>query len=163
MEAKDIGDPLRIIRSLEENQHAASEILTINNTVFRRWMTLVAVKTTAKLYTRIGCCFRITPNKIVKTGLTVHLTEGATAAFVAQNTSVPVPKIYCCFLHKNRAYIVMERIQGDNLARVWSMSCKKPGFEQFRRKILDQLKGVIQELRSLQPPPGTGVESYAGG
>jgi len=38
--------------------------------------------------------------------------------FVAQNTSIPVPRVYCSFLHKNRAYIVMERLPGKGIPKL---------------------------------------------
>jgi hypothetical protein len=33
--------------------------------------------------------------------------------FMAKNTSIFVPKVYGLFDYKNRAYIAMEKIQGD--------------------------------------------------
>jgi len=52
----------------------------------------------------------------------------------------------------------MERIRGEDLASAW-----KSLSEESLGKILSQLQGMIQELRSLKPPPNTGVESCAGG
>ncbi|PGH20108.1 hypothetical protein AJ80_03676 [Polytolypa hystricis UAMH7299] len=78
--------------------------------------------------------------------------------FVAENTSLPVPKVYCAFVRKNRAYIVMERIQGEVIPRTW-----KRISEESRQKLFTQLKRMIQELRALKPPPGIGVESCVGG
>lgn len=89
----------------------------------------------------------------------MHLTEAATMRYVAQHISIPVLKAYCSFLYKNRAYIVMERIKGEDLGSAW-----KNLSEDSRRKIISQLKFMIQELRALQPPPTTtGVESCVGG
>jgi hypothetical protein len=34
---------------------------------------------------------------------------------VAENTSLPVPKVYCSFVYKNHAYIFMEKIQGKEI------------------------------------------------
>ncbi|KAK4206566.1 hypothetical protein QBC37DRAFT_356730, partial [Rhypophila decipiens] len=72
--------------------------------------------------------------------------------------SIPVPRVYCSFVHKNRAYILMERIQGQPLAKVW-----KALSDADRESIFTQLRGMIMELRALQPPPGTGVESSGAG
>ena len=77
--------------------------------------------------------------------------------YLAEKTTIPVPKVYCSFLHKNRAYIVIERIQGEELPKAW-----KSLSEESVEKILSQLKRILQELRSLTPPPGTGVESCVG-
>ncbi|KAI0528277.1 kinase-like domain-containing protein [Xylaria bambusicola] len=141
-----------------EGQHDGSEHLAINNTFFRRFLTRLALHTTARFYTEDGLCVPISKHKIVKTGRRIHLTEGATMKYLAKNTTIPVPKVYCSFLHKKRAYIVMERIQGDELPQAWK-SMSKESLED----VFAQLKAMIQELRSLTPPPGTGVESCVGG
>lgn len=78
--------------------------------------------------------------------------------FIAKNTSIPVPKVHCSFVRKNRAYIVMERIRGDMIPTAW-----KKLSEESRQKVFDQLKHMVQEMRSLKPLPGTGVESCVGG
>ncbi|MCJ1439821.1 MAG: hypothetical protein MMC23_000302 [Stictis urceolatum] len=78
--------------------------------------------------------------------------------FIAENTSIPVPKVYCSFVYKNRAYIVMERIWGDEIPTAWK---KLP--EESREKVFDHLKQIVQEMRLLKPSPGTGVESCVGG
>ena len=78
--------------------------------------------------------------------------------FVAANISLPVPKVFCSFLHKDRAYIVMERIQGEPLPRAW-----KTLPEESRQEIFRQLKTLIQELRLLNPPDRIGVASCIGG
>ncbi|KAI0401940.1 kinase-like domain-containing protein [Xylaria palmicola] len=141
-----------------DGQHDGTEHLAINNTFFRRCLIRLALRTTAKFYKRNGPCISISKNKIVKTGYYAHLTEGATIQYLAENTNIPVPKVYCSFLHKKRAYIVMERIQGKTLPTSWK-SLSKESLES----ILAQLRAFIQELRSLAPPPGTGVESCVGG
>jgi hypothetical protein len=52
----------------------------------------------------------------------------------------------------------MERIQGENLAYVWhSLS------EESRAKILEQLKNLIREIRSLAKPESFGVANVDGG
>lgn len=141
-----------------EVQHTGSEDLAINNTYLRRLFGRLAFRTTAKFFNRDGPCVPISKHKILKKGYSVHLTEAVTINYVAKHTSIPVPKIYCSFLHKNRAYIIMERIQGDNLAAVWPNLSK-----ESLQNIFSQLKNIIQELRALKPPPNTGVESCVGG
>jgi aminoglycoside phosphotransferase (APT) family kinase protein len=39
--------------------------------------------------------------------------------FVAEHTSIPVPKVYCSFVYKDRAFILMERIRGDAIPNAW--------------------------------------------
>lgn len=141
-----------------ETQHTGSEGLAINNTYIRRSWIRLALHSTAKFFHQDGPCVPISKHKIVKTGYSVHLTEAATMKYIAEHTTIPVPKVYCSFLHKNRAYIVMERIQGEELAGAW-----KKLSEKSLQKILAQLKNIIEELRNIEPPPGTGVESSVGG
>ncbi|KAK7973796.1 hypothetical protein PG989_015644 [Apiospora arundinis] len=79
--------------------------------------------------------------------------------FIAENTSgVPVPKVHCAFVHKDSAYIVMERIQGESLPRVWQQLST-----DSRTKIIDHLRRILQELRALKPPADIGVQSCTGG
>ncbi|KAL4881281.1 kinase-like domain-containing protein [Aspergillus karnatakaensis] len=139
-------------------QHEGTERLAINNTKLNRFLTLLALKTTAKLYTRNGPCKRISRHMIVKSDSWTHLTEAATMKFVSENTSIPVPKVYCSFVWKNRAYIVMQRIQGRSIPSAW-----RDLSQESRQELFNSLKAIIQELRSLKPSEGTGVESCIGG
>lgn len=78
--------------------------------------------------------------------------------FGANNTSIPVPKVYCSFKHKGRAYIFMERIRGRDLSQNWTQRS-----EDSKARILAQLKTFITELRSFPPPDGVGVANVDGG
>ncbi|KAL5337677.1 kinase-like domain-containing protein [Aspergillus crustosus] len=127
-------------------QLEGTEKLAINNTSLNRFFTLLALKTTAKLH------------KIIKSDSWTHLTEAATLQFISENTAIPVPKVYCSFVRKNRAYIVMERIKGKEIPSVW-----KDLDEQSRHNVFSSLKGMMQELRALKPAEGTGVQSCVGG
>ncbi|KAL9617051.1 MAG: hypothetical protein Q9160_008124 [Pyrenula sp. 1 TL-2023] len=146
------------IADKRSTQHEDTKHLAIHNKFIYRSLALLALQTTARFYTWMGFCVPITRNKIVKTGPYVHLSEGATMKFIAENTSIPVPKVYCSFVHKNRAYIVMERIRGAEIPTAW-----KKLSEEARQNIFDQLKQMVQELRSLRPPSRAGVESCVGG
>jgi aminoglycoside phosphotransferase (APT) family kinase protein len=141
-----------------ETQHGGSEDLAINNTLVRRSLARLALHTTARFFKRHGYCMPISRKQILKTGLSVHLTEAATMRYIAQHTSIPVPKVYCSFVYKNRAHIVMERIKGETLASAW-----KKLSQDTRVNIIAQLGEMIQELRALPPPSTTGVESCVGG
>ncbi|KAF5019436.1 hypothetical protein F66182_8565 [Fusarium sp. NRRL 66182] len=128
-------------------QHKGTEHLAINNTRLRRLLTRLALRIATHIYKLDGFVRPISPGLIVKTGPWVHLTEAATMQFVSANTSIPVPRVHCSFVHKNRAYIVMERIQGSVLAKAWmTMS------EIDRETVLGQLGSIFRELRSLTPP-----------
>ncbi|ORY02288.1 kinase-like domain-containing protein [Clohesyomyces aquaticus] len=127
--------------------HNGTEHLAINNTFIRRVLTRLALHTTARFYSRDGLVVPISRHLIVKTGRRVHLTEAATMKFVAENTSIPVPRVYCSFLRKKRAYI----------------SLAEEGGEEGLERIFAQLRKMFQELRGLTPPSGTGVESCVRG
>ncbi|KAG6835565.1 hypothetical protein H0H93_016957 [Arthromyces matolae] len=79
--------------------------------------------------------------------------------FISRHTSIPVPKVYWAFTHKGCAYIAMERIDGHMLAQGWAERS-----ELSKAHILDQLKTMIEQLRSIPPPPGMlGVSNVNGG
>lgn len=59
-------------------QHEGSEPLAINSSRTRRLLTLLALKTTARLFEYYSPCFPISKRLIVKTGLAVHLMEATT-------------------------------------------------------------------------------------
>lgn len=102
--------------SASGSEHAHD--LSINNTMCNRFFTRVALKTLAKIHKSDGFCSPISRKLIIKTGPWVDLTEAATMKFISENTSIPVPKVHCSFVHKGRAYILMERIQGEMIAKV---------------------------------------------
>jgi hypothetical protein len=101
----------------KDTQHKDTGHLAINNTLPRRIFTFLMLQTTARFYRWNGTCVSVSKHLLVKTGPFVHLTEAATMNFVAANTSIPVPRVYCSFVHKKRAFILMERIQGQPLAK----------------------------------------------
>ncbi|KAI0020266.1 protein kinase-like domain-containing protein [Xylariomycetidae sp. FL0641] len=78
--------------------------------------------------------------------------------YVAQHTSIPVPKVYCAFVHKGQAYIVMERMNGDIAGHGWVKRT-----EESKQGILSQLEHMVQQLRDLQPPKDVGVSNVLGG
>lgn len=141
-----------------DTQHDGTSHLAVKNTLIRRLLTLLVLRTTSRLYPPYGSCIQISRNIIVKRDRFVHLTEAATMNFVAANTSIPLPRVHCAFVHNNIAHIVMERIDGQSLANAWpSLS------DQDKKSILTQLRPMVQELRAIKPPPQTGVQSCTDG
>ncbi|KAI1160820.1 kinase-like domain-containing protein [Nemania serpens] len=86
------------------------------------------------------------------------LVEANALRFVAEHTSIPVPKVYCSFVHKGCTYIVMSKIKGTMACNGWVHRN-----EQSKQKILGQLREMIAELRAVPPPAGTGVSSVGNG
>jgi aminoglycoside phosphotransferase len=139
-------------------QHQGTEHLTVNDTWTRRALTRLALQTTARLFYRWqGPCVPVSGSIVVKSGPSVHLTEAATISFIAANTSIPVPRIYCAFVHDNECYIVMERIKGIPIAHALATAT-----DEARDRLFQQLRSMIKELRAL-PSHGTHVESCVGG
>ncbi|KAH7205809.1 kinase-like domain-containing protein [Fusarium redolens] len=68
--------------------------------------------------------------------------------FVENYNSIPIPKIYCAFIHRGRSYIVMERIAGEAAGRAWNQRLM-----EARGKIVDNIdvanvfRGAIYDAR----------------
>ncbi|KAF5710721.1 kinase-like domain-containing protein [Fusarium mundagurra] len=117
---------------------------------------------------KIPCVYRLRkhPGRIllvssklcIKATAFTTLTEANTMQFVANKTSIPVPKVHCSFEYKGRVYILMERIRGQDLSQDWTQRS-----EDSKARILAQMKTFITELRSIPPPEGVGVANVDGG
>jgi len=94
----------------------------------------------------------------IKYGDWTDLAEASSMEFIRNNTSIPVPKVYCAFKHKKTTYIVMERMKGHKLANYWLTRS-----EESRTRLLAQLKGLIDEMRRLEAPHGTRIANANGG
>lgn len=77
--------------------------------------------------------------------------------FIARNTSIPVPKIYCAFTHHGCTYIVMQRLRGECLAFNWKLRSA-----ESQARILRQLKQMIDGMRRI-PPPSPAVANANSG
>lgn len=141
-------------------QHDGTEHLAINNTFFRRSWLLFKYKSlrSLRLARYDGNCLLLSKHLVVKTGLYVHLIKGATMQFVAANTSIPVPAVHCSFIHKNQAYIAMERLLGLGIPKVW-----KTLSDAQVNSICEQLQHMLEDLRAIRAPSGTGLQSCVGG
>ncbi|OAQ61913.1 hypothetical protein VFPPC_07370 [Pochonia chlamydosporia 170] len=78
--------------------------------------------------------------------------------FVAEKTSIPVPKVYCAFTDKGATYIVMSMIHGHIASHGWDALP-----EESKARILQQPRQMIQELRFIKPPKTIGIANSAGG
>ncbi|MCJ1335943.1 hypothetical protein MMC09_001217 [Bachmanniomyces sp. S44760] len=78
--------------------------------------------------------------------------------FIASHTKVPVPKVYCAFSRKGRTFILMERIDGNYVGDGWFGRSK-----ESREVILQQVKDMVAEMRSITPPPDARISSVTGG
>ncbi|TVY15577.1 hypothetical protein LARI1_G007835 [Lachnellula arida] len=122
-----------------------------NNNCLSRKRTFASIKLHDPQSYFQGGVFQIPFNRIVKFGRDVQLAEAAALRFVAENTTIPVPKVHCAFEHKHVKYIVMDRIDGEEIGNGWS---ERP--EAERASLLRQLKGYFDQLRNI-PHPRPGI------
>jgi fructosamine-3-kinase len=58
--------------------------------------------------------FKIPFTKLApKYGTQAPLGEAVTLRYLAQNTKVPVPKVYCALREENITYILMDWVEGE--------------------------------------------------
>ena len=78
-----------------------------------------------------------------------QLAELEALQFVAQTTSIPVPRVHRTYIYHGKLFIELEYIKGQDLESAWrrdllSMDQKKA--------IMNELVGFVDQLRKLQPP-----------
>ena len=129
----------------------------INDTRFRRFLTLASINVVKHFQDRSDSVLNLSPGICVKRGNFRDLAEACTLRFIAQHTSIPVPKVYCSFRRKGTTYIVMERIYGRMATIVWNELSDKA-----REKIMMQLKKLIGEMRAV-PAPSDRIANVNGG
>lgn len=139
-----------------------TESRPINNTIWARLLTLLAFRVLTHKY--LGRFWKQPGGVLfiskfcIKAKPFTGLAEAHTLQFVAQHTSIPVPKVHCAFKHKGRSYIVMSRIDGEMIGYLWALRS-----EESKSRILAQVKEMVEELRSIKPPNGVGVANVDGG
>ena len=92
---------------------------SIIDTFLTGHLTLLAIKLLQPLHPIKGILLMLTNNLCVKYGPLVQPSEAASMRFIAQNTFIPVPKIYCAFRWRGCTYIVMERIKREMIEIGW--------------------------------------------
>ncbi|KAF2875933.1 kinase-like domain-containing protein [Massariosphaeria phaeospora] len=142
----------------EKESPACTAQSPVNATAFRRSLTLLAIKLLKRFRKRHGTVLFLSPRLCVKYGTSTSLGEASTLQFVAHHTSIPVPRVHCAFEHRNRTYIVMDRMRGQSVGAGWLRRS-----EESRRKILDQLRDMVEEMRCVTPPEGSVVAHVDGG
>ncbi|KAF4635892.1 hypothetical protein G7Y89_g2199 [Cudoniella acicularis] len=135
-----------------------TETKLIKSTRFRRFLVLAAIKLLKRIRPHHGTVIFVSDKLCIKYGPLRHLPEASTMQFIAQHTSIPVPKVHCTFTRKGWTYIAMERINGEMMGQGWVNRS-----DESKAKLLAQLKGLIEEMRKIQPPEGQGVSNVDGG
>lgn len=89
---------------------------------------------------------RINEGLVRKSGPNIHVHEPLTLQFIAENTSIPVPKVHeICWEDGKAVAFVMDYIPGETLEHAWG-SLK----QQQKLAVARQLRGYVSQLRSLK-------------
>jgi len=103
---------------------------------------------------------KMSPSMLVKYGTHVSLIEAKNMLYVAERTSIPVPKLFAAYAYGPLdrdvgdygsvydTYIFMEFIEGEDLGKTWEKYTSDE-----KEMISKDLKKHMKELRSL-PAPG---------
>lgn len=124
---------------------------------FQRWLLLSSMRLIRRFRRPTGSCLMLTKDLCVKYGWRLDIVEAQTMMYVAKHTSIPVPKVYFAFTHKGFTYIFMERIHGQMAGKGW---IGRP--QPSKSKVLESLRKMILELRTLSPP-SSAIASVTGG
>ena len=101
---------------------------------------------------------RIGLNTFLKAGRHIDVTEAETMRYVANNTSIPVPKVQRVWRQDEVTYITMDIVGGEKLDYAWHIMS-----DRTKRRVVEQLKGYLGQLRALKPPIEGAVMSVTGG
>ncbi|CAG7944718.1 unnamed protein product [Penicillium nalgiovense] len=89
---------------------------------------------------------RISENLVVKKADDIPAHEDPTLRFIAENTTIPVPKVHDVRLEDDKVVgIVMDYMPGTQLDGIWDTL----GPDQ-KQSIAEQLRGYISQLRNLK-------------
>ena len=69
------------------------------------------------------------------------LNEGACLQFLAENTDIPVPKLYACFEDDSAAYLIVENVEGAGLRELT---------DEQRKIVAVELEKHIRTYQSLK-------------
>lgn len=114
---------------------------------FTRHVVVAAISLLWRFRPRRRSVLFLTSKICVKHHYLMQLCEAEAMRFIARNTSIPVPKVYCAFKRKGVTYIVMERIKGQDIRTDWSQRSS-----ESREALLLELRRMVDEMRSLPPP-----------
>lgn len=134
----------------------------INAGFLRRALTLLVVKARRQKFLQVvwkprGDILTLF-NICVKVKAFSNLAEAHAMQLVASQTSIPVPRVYCAFVHKDTTYIVMSKIEGRMARGLWNSRS-----QESKARIFEQLADMVSQLRSIKPPAGIGVANVNGG
>jgi aminoglycoside phosphotransferase len=80
--------------------------------------------------------------------------EAKTIQFVQRNTQIPVPRIIVSATGIWNHYMLMKRVDGELLHSTWNRLS-----QQQQSHVVDQLRLMVEQLRSLPPPQPSSVSA----
>jgi hypothetical protein len=83
-------------------------------------------------------------------------TELEALEYVAERTTIPVPKVFRTYHDHGRLYIEMEYIPGMDLQAAWLNGLLS---QEQKGDIVKMLASYVEQLRSLEPPQKEVVRS----
>ena len=102
--------------------------------------------------------WRIGLNTFLKASHHIDISEAETMKYIANNTSIPVPKVQQVWHQDEVTYIMMVIVDGAELHYAWhDMSGRTKCW------VVEQLKGYLGQLCTLKPPIDGAVMSVIGG
>lgn len=90
---------------------------------------------------------RVSPSRMIKGPCTA--SELAALEYVAEHTSIPVPKVFNSHYYDDGLYIEMEYVRGMSLEAAWYRGHLT---QDQKKHIITQVAGYISQLRELKPP-----------
>ncbi|KAI1973877.1 hypothetical protein LOZ53_003223 [Ophidiomyces ophidiicola] len=104
-----------------------------------------------KIFGKVGFWgVRVSPGRIIKGPC--ETTELAALQYVAENTTIPVPKVLKVHDYNGRLYIELEWIRGIDLQAAWLRGNLSPDQKTL---LITEIAAYISQLRNLEPPrPG---------
>ncbi|CAG8282562.1 unnamed protein product [Penicillium salamii] len=90
---------------------------------------------------------RVSPSRMVKGPCATP--ELAALKYVAEHTSIPVPKVFNVHYYDNDIYIEMEYVRGMSLEAAWYRGHLS---QEQKNHIITEVAGYISQLRKLEPP-----------
>lgn len=88
---------------------------------------------------------RVSPNRMIKGPC--HEPELAALKYVAEHTSIPVPRVFKAHYHDSHLYIKMQYVCGIDLQVAWRCC-----LSHDKKHIITEVVDYINQLRKLEPP-----------
>lgn len=90
---------------------------------------------------------RVSPSRMIKGSC--QAPELADSEYVAEHTSIPVPKVFSSHYYDDSLYIEMEYVCGMSLEEAWYRGHLT---QDQKKHTITQVAGYISQLRELKPP-----------